>query len=148
MDETRIKIWNNLPMLWDTARKNAQTLSYNFTSTYFSLFLLLFLKTKFPTQLDLSPDLFTIAEFGCSRGNLFRRFFSLFFFIFFCIFCIFVPLPPLRGQPAVAMPILLAPQEGTDMLMQVGGCRIRTRDYRRTVRCANNQPPHPHLCTR
>ena len=34
-------------------------------------------------------------------------FFSLLFFVFFLFF---VPLPPLRGQPAVAMPTLQAPQ--------------------------------------
>jgi len=37
----------------------------------------------------------------------------------------FLPLPPLRGQPAVAMPTLFAPQEGTDKFMQVEGCLIR-----------------------
>ena len=34
----------------------------------------------------------------------------LFLLLFFLYFCFFVPLPPLRGQPAVAMPTLLAPQ--------------------------------------
>ena len=40
---------------------------------------------------------------------------------------IFMPLLPLRGQPAVAMPTLLAPQVGTDMFLQVEGCQILTR---------------------
>ena len=33
----------------------------------------------------------------------------------------FVPLPPLRNQPEVAMPTLLAPQEGTGKFLQVEG---------------------------
>ena len=35
-------------------------------------------------------------------------------------FDFFLPLPPLKGQPVVIMPTLLASQQGIDMSLQVG----------------------------
>ena len=64
--------------------------------------------------------------------SLERVIITFFFFIFFWYFCIFMPLPPLRGQPAVAMPTLLAPQEGNGMFLQAGvrdaGCEPGTAE--------------------
>ena len=53
---------------------------------------------------------------------------SFFSFLFFLYFCIFLPLPPLRGQPAV--PTLLAPQQGMACPCRLERCRIWTRDCR------------------
>ena len=52
------------------------------------------------------------------------------FSYYFFVFCIFLPLPPLRGQPAVIMPTLLAPQQGMTCPCRLKRCWIRTRNCR------------------
>ena len=64
---------------------------------------------------------------SCIKKNIF---FCFLFLLFFLYFCILLPLPPLRGQPAVIMPTLLAPQQGMTCPFRLERCRIRTRDCR------------------
>ena len=56
-----------------------------------------------------------------------------------------MPLPPLRGQPAVTMPTLLAPQQG--MTCPAGwrdaGFEPGTAGF--TVWCTSIEPPHPQI---
>ena len=58
------------------------------------------------------------------------RYYNFFFLLFFGVFLYRLPLPPLRGQPAVVMPTLLAPQQGMTCPCRLERCRIRTQDCR------------------
>ena len=56
---------------------------------------------------------------------------KIFFFLLFfslSIFVVFLPLPPHRGQPAVIMPTLLAPQQGMTCPCMLERCWIQTQD--------------------
>ena len=64
----------------------------------------------------------------------------------------FLPLLPLRGQPVVIMPTLLAPQQGMTCPCRMERCRIWTRDCRfyilvhyQWATTSPNEPPHPQL---
>ena len=56
--------------------------------------------------------------------------FTIFFLNIVWYLCIFLPLPPLRDQPAVIMPNLLAPKQGMTCPCRLERCRIRTQDCR------------------
>ena len=65
-----------------------------------------------------------LAEWRLTVEQVRILFYSFYYYLFCILVYFFLPLPPLRGQPAVIMPTLLAPQQGMTCPCRLERCWI------------------------